>query len=220
LIYARYSLSLANTGKGYVYNRDVLNLSTLPWGIRKAELEFLISDRLLHLWDYRTPVMAELLSKTENSISYSFCDGRTTVFYFNSRGRYYKAVERIGPSEGAGVILGFYWYNTHWLGKVFNDDVNWNTRHIGTFLEVKWINDTLTGYEHYTSEPWYHLRDFINVDGLMDGTVSLEEYPGLEIYHRREFNGMIVEHFLKQCPENPSLMTMERVYTSSFLSGN
>ena len=217
-IYAKYSFRPSNSGVGYVYNRDVLNLSTLPWGIRKPELEFLISDRLLHLWDYRTPVVAELLRETENSISYRFSDGRTVAFYFNSRGRYYKAVQRIGPSEGAGVISVFSWYNSIWVGKVLFGYMNWNRHYNGTSFEMKWINDTLSsGYELYTDD-FEALGRFIR--DVQDGIISLDEYPGLEVYHRIEFNGMIIEHFLKQYHENPFLMTMERVYTSSVLSGN
>jgi len=220
LIYARYLFSLSNSGVGYVYNRNVLNVSTLPWGIRKTELEFLISDRLLHPLDFRTPAIAELVKKTENTVSYRFDYTRTVVFYFNSRGRYYKAVERFEASEGVSTISKFSWYNSIWVGKFLFEQMNWNVHHIGTYIEVKWTNDALTsGYEHYTSERGF-LRDFINIDGLMDGTISIREYPGLEIYHRREFDGMIVEHFLKQYSENPSLMTMERAYTSPFLSGD
>ena len=207
IIYSKHAY--INNGIGYIYNQNLLNISTLPWGISTAELKFLISDRFLHRLDLRYPAMANLLEETENSVSYRFNHpNRTVVFYFNSSGRYYKAVQRWGPVDSMHTLRAFSWYNTMWMKKYLLGQMNWDRYYNGTFFEVKWINDTLaSGFEHYTSDSG-KIRDFVNIGGLANGTVSLKEYPGLEIYYRREFDGMIIEHFLESYPSNPSLMKM------------
>jgi len=94
--------------------------------------------------------------------------------------------------------------------------------------EVRWRNDELlSGYEHYTyvldfaPSGFTSLKNFledIDIEALLKSTKSFDEYPGLEIYSRYEFEGMLIECFLKPDPDEPSLLMKKAVYTSTYLT--
>jgi hypothetical protein len=96
-----------------------------------------------------------------------------------------------------------------------------------SFFEIKWKNEELeTGYEHFTHTSTFpeagkflrNLEDF-DLAGLESGATSFDEYPELELYLKLEFDGMLVEHYVKPNPDDPSLLIRDAVYRSTLLAG-
>ena len=212
-IYKRYESRIYNSGENYIFNKRASSLATLPWGISKANLRFLISSRLYKIEDWENPVSAEFYEETENSVSYifsrNFGNTCTRVFYFNPEGKFYRVVEK----HGTVSLHSFIHHNTHWLGKRF--------AHTGVSqYELKWKNDnTALGFEHHISKTGaplsalgFNIENFINT--------SFEEFPEFEILYLAEFKGMRVEHSAVVDPNNPRLLINEVVYTSTFLSSD
>jgi len=197
----------------------------MPWGIKRRDLKFLVSNRLFNIDDWRYPVISEIIEETENSVSYIInpSSWNTVTFYFDSNGNYYKAVQYFSPSD----LSSFLSFNARWFGKglLVNAQLREYYKDTHTYV-LKWRCDNYeSGFANYT----YHFRgwpDFppaftsIDINGLLDRTTTLTEYPELEIYFMMEFEGMIIEHHLRPYPDDSSLFLSEAVYTSTFLTGD
>jgi len=196
----------------------------MPWGIKRRDLKFLVSNRLFNINDWRHPVRSEIIEETENSVSYIINESswHTVSFYFDSNGNYYKAVEHFKPHTR---LSSFFHFNSSWFGKAFLDRGYFGEYYEGTHTYVfKWRCDNYeSGFAHYT----YQFRGrprfppmfwSLDIDGFLWGTKPLAEYPGLEISFVMEFEGMTIEHHLRPDPEDPSQFLRKAVYTSTFLS--
>ena len=201
---------------------------SMPWGIKRRDLKFLVSNRLLNIDDWRwSPVISEIIEETENSVSYIIIDPHwypTVTFYFDSNGKYYKAVQYFKPNQSdLGAFLGF----NRWFGKglLVHAQLSEYYKDTHTYV-IKWRCENYeSGFAHYT----YHFRGWpntrpefksIDINSLRGGTTPLTEYPELEIYFKMEFEGMIIEHHLRPDPDDSSLFLREAVYTSTFLTGD
>jgi len=199
----------------------------MPWGIKRRDLKFLVSNRLFNIDDWWSPVISEIIEETENSVSYIINESsrHTVTFYFDSNGNYYKAVQYFIPPHTH--LSSFFHFNSGWFGKVLLEP-----KHIGEYYKdthtyvLKWRCDNYeSGFAHYT----YHFQGWprrppefrsIDINGLLWGEKPLTEYPELEIYFKMEFEGMIIEHHLRPDPDDPSLFLREAVYTSTYLAGD
>ena len=201
---------------------------SIPWGIKRRDLKFLISNRLFNLNDFLLPVLSDIIEESENSVSYIINESPqyTVTFYFDSNGKYYKAIEYFkSPYASLGR---FFFYNWDWLGvKRILSSCLFRRQYKGSHTYVfKWRCDAYeSGFAHYT----YRFRGYpllspefksIDIDGLRMGTTSLAEYPELEISFVMEFEGMVIEHNIRLDPDDPSQFLREAVYTSTFLTGD